>query len=199
MKTIRGLYNGSMVELLEDAPVEDRAYVLITFLEGNLETAASRGQRLKRDVLRPPVNYSRYSADVYQRFTAGALMTREIITMASDATVAKATHLMREKGITSVLIEPDATGEWGIMTMRDLLKNVVGDGRNPAETPLGDIASRPLVYVSPDLSLQECSKRMVESNVRRVVVKQDDRPVGIISDTDIFQFVGENGWGMEKA
>jgi signal-transduction protein with cAMP-binding, CBS, and nucleotidyltransferase domain len=36
---------------------------------------------------------------------------------------------------------------------------------------------------------------MVNSRVRRVVIYQDDMPVGIISDTDIFQFVEERGWG----
>ncbi len=198
MKTIRGQFTGNIVELLEDAPIEGRAYVLVTFLEGPLEVAAARGQRLQKDVVRQPAAY-RYSGAAYARFTVGAIMTREVITVSSASTVAYATHLMRAKGITSVVVEPDASGEWGIMTMRDVLTQIVGADRSPEEVTVGTIASRPLLTVPPDMGLRECSKLMIEKNIRRVVVKQDERLVGILSDTDIFQFVEERGWGTTGA
>jgi CBS domain-containing protein len=197
MKTVRGLFNGSTIELLEDSPIAERGYVLITFLEGPLEIAAARGRRLQRDVVRPPTTY-RYSGDMYPRFTVGAIMTRDIITLASSDSVARASHLMREKGITSVVIEPDASGEWGIMTMRDVLTKIVGADRDPETMTVGEIASRPLIAVPPDSTLRDCSKLMVDKNIRRVMVKQADRYVGIISDTDIFQFVEERGWGHDE-
>lgn len=197
MHTVRGQFNGSTIELLEDAPTEGRAYVLVTFLEGSLEMAVARGQRLHRDVLRAPVAYVKHGDESYARFTVGAIMTREVITVPASTRVAYATHLMRQKGITSVVVEPDEKGEWGIMTMRDVLKHIVGEDHSPEEVLVGEIATKPLIYVSPDTSLRDCSKLMVEKNIRRAVVKQDGRPVGIISDTDIFQFVDERGWGPE--
>lgn len=195
MQTVRGHFNGSVVELLEDAPVEGRGYVLITFLEGGIEMAAARDQRTQRDVLRAPAEYARYEEDSYARFTVGAIMTREVVTVPATASVAYATHIMRQKGITSVIVDPDDGGEWGIMTMRDVLKHIVGTDRSPEDVQVGKIATRPLIYVSPDTSLRECSQVMVDSNIRRVVVKRDGRPIGIISDTDVFHFVEERGWG----
>lgn len=198
MKTVRGQFNGNLVELLEDAPVEGRAYVLVTFLEGPLEIAAARGQRLQRDVVRPPTAY-RYGGSMFPRFTIGALMTRDVITIAASSSVADATHLMRQKGITSVLVEPGNGGEWGIMTMRDVLTKIVGEDRSPADVTVGTIASRPLITAAPEMGLRDCSKMMIDQNIRRVVVMQDGRPMGIVSDTDIFQFVEERGWGHETA
>ncbi len=195
MHTVRGHYNGGMVELLEDAPIDGRAYVLVTFLEGGLEMAAARGKRMQRDVLRDPGEYARHARDEYERFSVGAIMTHKIVTVPASSSVAYATHLMRQNGITSILVEPEEDGAWGIMTMRDVLKQIVGTNRSPEHVTVGAIASRPVIAVPPDISLRECSKLLLDSNIRRVVIMHEDRPIGILSDTDVFQFVEERGWG----
>lgn len=87
----------------------------------------------------------------------------------------------------------------GIMTMRDVLQKIVAADRSPEEVVVNALASRPLVYVSPDMSLRDCSKLMIDKNIRRAAVRERDQIVGIISDTDIFQVVEERGWGPMPA
>jgi isocitrate dehydrogenase len=111
------------------------------------------------------------------------------------SSVASAIHTMHQLGITSILVEPDESGEWGIMTMRDVLRRIVSVERSPEEVQVGELTTRPLIYVPPDMSLRDCSKLMIDSNIRRAVVREHGRPVGIISDTDIFQIVEDRGWG----
>jgi isocitrate dehydrogenase len=209
MQTVRGRFNGATVELLDDTPSRGEAYVLVTFLEGSLETAAARSRR--------PVSIATFSLDRYsgllrrrlgaeqggpppepRPFTVGEAMTRKLIAISAEETVARAMHVMHQHGITSILVEPDGRGGLGIMTMRDVLRRIVSASRSPEEVRVGEIASRPLIYVSPELSLRECSKLMIDSNIRRAVVREHGRPVGIISDTDIFQIVEERGWGPEQ-
>lgn len=60
-----------------------------------------------------------------------------------------------------------------------------------------DLMSAPLITVSPDTTIRQCSIIMLDANIRRAVVMQDGRPVGIVSDTDIFQAVEERGWGPD--
>jgi isocitrate dehydrogenase len=79
--------------------------------------------------------------------------------------------------------------------MRDVLQKIVAADRSPEEVAVNELASRPLVYVSPEMSLRDCSKLMIDRNIRRAAVRERDRIVGIISDTDIFQVVEERGWG----
>jgi isocitrate dehydrogenase len=55
--------------------------------------------------------------------------------------------------------------------------------------------SSPVITVSPNTSLRECSALMLEKDIRRVVVAQGNEIVGIVSDTDIFSAVEERGWG----
>ncbi|MEM8529609.1 MAG: CBS domain-containing protein [Chloroflexota bacterium] len=207
MRTVRGRFNGSAVELLEDAPIKGDAYVLITFLEGSMETAAARAER-RQSVSVSMHSLDRYSEPLRRRmgaqatedvpptpFTVGEVMTRKLISVSSTETVANAIHHMHQQGITSIIVEPDDSGEWGIMTMRDVLKDIVSADRSPEEVPVSEVVTRPLIYVSQDMSLRDCSKLMIDSNIRRAAVRHEGRPVGIISDTDIFQVVEERGWG----
>lgn len=206
MHTIPGRFNGKTIELLDDAPVAGDAYVLVTFLEGSMELAAARLQRRS-------VSVAMYSFDVYRQslaqtmakpsptvdrqrpFSVGEVMTRKVIAIAPSSNVMEAMHLMHQQGITSVLVEPGDDGEWGIMTMRDVLKRIVTANRAPEEVTVGEIATRPLIAVTPETSLRDCSQIMIDKNIRRAVVREGDQPVGIVSDTDIFQVVEERGWG----
>ncbi len=129
--------------------------------------------------------------DSYPRQSVGALMTRGVVAVSGAAPLSDTTHLMRSRGITSVVVEPNGTGEWGIMTMRDVLKKIVRDERQLAGLTVEEIATRPLITVGPELTLKECASLMLEKNIRRVVVVRDGEPVGIISETDIFRFVEE--------
>lgn len=205
MQTIRGVLNGNTVELYDAPPIEGEAHVLITFLDGHMGTAAARDHRLSQvdEPLRPPHVYGqelrRHMASQYRRYTVGAIMTRDVVTVPSTASVMDALHLMRQRGTTSILVEPNDTGEWGIMTMRDLLRNIVVTSLSPDDIPVDRIATRPLILVGPDTALRDCAQRMLDSNVRRIVISENERPVGIISDTDIFQFVEQRGWGPEEA
>ena len=206
MQTIPGRFNGKTIELLDEAPVQSDAYVLVTFLEGSMELAAARQQRRS-------VSVSMFSLDRYRQslaqtmakpsppidrqrpFSVSEVMTRKVISVAPETNVMDAMHLMHQQGITSVLVEGAQGEDWGIMTMRDVLKRIVNANRAPEEVPVGEIASRPLIYFTPDMSLRDCSQLMIDKNIRRAVVKEEGRPIGIISDTDLFQVVEERGWG----
>jgi isocitrate dehydrogenase len=204
MQTVRGVFNGTSIELYEKPPVEGESQVLVIFLEGSMATAAAREQRVSTfaDSLRPPHFYGaelrRHLAQQYRRFTVGALMSRDLITVTPLTSVADALQLMRQNGVTSVLCEPGEGEGWGIMTIRDVLRHVVADDRSPDGVGVGEIASRPLIMVSPDMGLRECGELMLQSRVRRVVVHENQKPIGLVSDTDIFQFVEERGWGPHE-
>jgi isocitrate dehydrogenase len=206
MYTVRGRFNGKTIELIDDAPAESPAYVLVTFLEGSLELAAARQQRRSvsvamysldryREPLRKGMAIEPPAIDRQRPFSVGEVMTRKIVAVPPSTNVMDAMHLMHREGITSVLVEQAGEREWGIMTMRDVLGRIVSAGRAPEQVLVDEIATRPLIYVTPETSLRDCSELMIARNIRRAVVQQGGEPVGIISDTDIFQVVEERGWG----
>ncbi|MFQ5854801.1 MAG: cyclic nucleotide-binding/CBS domain-containing protein [Anaerolineae bacterium] len=121
-------------------------------------------------------------------------MTTPVVTVPPTMTVTDALHVMRDRGISSVLVNLGDEG-CGIMTQRDVLNKVVAEDKNPDRLEVRDIISTPLITVSPDTELHECSVMLVENNIRRLPVEADGEIVGIISDTDIFAMVEQSGWG----
>jgi CBS domain-containing protein len=74
----------------------------------------------------------------------------------------------------------------GVVTDRDIVCRTVANGINPIELTAADCMSKPIVTVTPDVSLAECCRIMEANQIRRVpVVDQRGACVGIVSLADI--------------
>jgi len=72
-----------------------------------------------------------------------------------------------------------------IVTDRDIIAHVVAEGRDPRSMTVHDIASHELVTIGPDEDISEARRLMDEHELDRILVVEDDRLVGIISEADI--------------
>ena len=129
--------------------------------------------------------------------TVRDIMSGPPVSVEPGANVRDAMQLMRDNGISSVLVAPGDDAQWGIMTQRDIVSRIVHARRSPARVNVEDIATRPLITVPIDMSLYDCASKMLDAKVRRVVVMGTETPIGIVSDTDIFETVNEFGWTTE--
>ena len=74
----------------------------------------------------------------------------------------------------------------GAITDRDIVCRTVARGLNPLDLTAGDCMSQPIVTVTPDVSVEECSRIMEENKIRRVpVVDESGRCCGIVALADI--------------
>ncbi len=179
---------------------------LIAKITGNAEDLA-RFERERRQALEAErkAREERRVADPVQAMkesgrqpnTAAGVMS-PIISVTPDTIVDDAMHKMREADISYLLVQPKGGGEWGIMTKRDVVTKIVGGNQSTTRIPVDKIASRPLLTVPADANLRTVSTIMSQNNIRRVVVEAKDVPVGVVSDTDLFEIVEEFGWGPEE-
>ena len=178
------------------------ATALIERIKGDVEDLEARRkerehaierERQEREARRMAEPIAAMKASGRTPHTVGDIMSR-IQTIKPGVFVNEVMHTMRVNGISSVLVEPGRDGLWAIMTQRDIISRIVHANRSPARVKVEDIASKPLLTVPIDMPLHECASQMVGSNIRRVVVEQNEVPVGIVSDTDIFRIVDEFGW-----
>src|SRR5215216_1571531 len=72
-----------------------------------------------------------------------------------------------------------------IVTDRDIIAHVVAEGRDPRSVTADEIASEELVTIGPDQDISEARRLMDEHQLDRILVVDDDRLVGIISEADI--------------
>ncbi len=113
---------------------------------------------------------------------------REVLEIDAGATVFDAVTRMVEGNVGSLLVTEGGKLA-GIVTERDYLRRVTLEGRTAEDTPVREIMSAPLVYVTPETSVEECMAVMTERRIRHVPVLVEGRDVvGMISIGDLVKF-----------
>ena len=81
----------------------------------------------------------------------------------------------------------------GVITDRDIVCRTVARGLNPLDLTVADCMSKPCVTVTPDISIEECSRILEENKIRRVpVVDVDGSCCGIVALADIALLADRN-------
>jgi CBS domain-containing protein len=112
------------------------------------------------------------------------VMTSDPRTVTAATTVEEAARAMRDDEVGSL---PVVEGDRLVATItdRDIVLRVVADSR-PLDTTVGEIASRELVTIDPQQSVEEAMRLMAEHQVRRLpVCEEDGRLVGIVAQADV--------------
>jgi CBS domain-containing protein len=109
---------------------------------------------------------------------------RTIVSIDSKAKARDAARLMVEKGIGSLVANRNGL-PFGIVTERDLVEKVVADPSDPLKLTVADIMTAPLATIDASASLVDAARKMVEKQVKRLVVTEHDQIIGIISQTDL--------------
>jgi CBS domain-containing protein len=74
----------------------------------------------------------------------------------------------------------------GVITDRDIVCRTIARGLNPLDLTVADCMTKPCVTVTPDMSVEECSRIMEENKIRRVpVVDAGGCCCGIVALADI--------------
>jgi CBS domain-containing protein len=108
-----------------------------------------------------------------------------IWSIGTDATVLQGVLLMREHQIGCLLVR-DQDQVAGIFTERDVLWQVVAEGRDPARTTIGEVMTTDVVGCTPDTPLEEARTAMKVRRLRHLPVMDGNRElVGLISIGDL--------------
>ena len=92
--------------------------------------------------------------------------------------------IMRKKGIGSVLILQDDKIK-GIVTLRDIMKRVVCEGRDPSKVTGNEIATYKLITISQDEDIIKASTLCQSKGLRRLPVTKDGTIIGFVSTRDL--------------
>lgn len=127
-------------------------------------------------------------------------MSSPVVVVDPDSSVSYATTLMRRRKIHSVVVKISVKDNtYGIVTTTDIRDKIVAEGRNPAETTVREIMSGSIITGRADWTLMECSKLMQEHKIHHLPVTDENGTlIGLISATDIFMSVEEQGWEDEE-
>jgi CBS domain-containing protein len=107
-----------------------------------------------------------------------------IISIDSKAKARDAARLMSQKGIGSLVANRDGL-PFGIITERDLMEKIVAEGLDGSKVTVGEIMTAPLATIDASASLIDAARKMVEKQMKRLVVTDHDKIIGIVSQTDL--------------
>ncbi|EOD80736.1 putative acetoin utilization protein AcuB [Grimontia indica] len=123
-------------------------------------------------------------------FTVNDMMSSDPITLSSKDKISDAKCLMDSRRIRHVPIVSASGKLEGLVTQRDVLaaqtsslEKAVGDN-DPMQAPLLRFLKRSLYTVSPCAGLKEAALYMQKRKIGCLPVVEDDRLVGIITDSD---------------
>ena len=112
----------------------------------------------------------------------------EVLKIDASATVYDAIEKMVERNVGSILVT-DGAQVVGIMTERDYLRKIALQGRTSRETQVREIMSAPLMYVTPETTVEESMAIMTDRRIRHLpVVGGDDDVVGVVSIGDLVKY-----------
>jgi CBS domain-containing protein len=113
--------------------------------------------------------------------------TTDVLKIDASATVFEALEKIVERNVGSILVT-DGDAVVGLMTERDYLRKIAVKGRTSRETKVSEIMTSPLVYVTPETTLEETMAIMTDRRIRHLPVVEDEDVIGILSIGDVVKF-----------
>ena len=122
----------------------------------------------------------------------GDIMTEDVTTVCPGSSLVSAAKIMSDKNISCIIVSDNGDLS-GIITETDLLKRAVAEGNDFRRITVEQIMSSPVHSVPHNLSVLEVSQIMDAKDIRRLVVTEQKRSVGIITQTDIVRVLSSYG------
>jgi CBS domain-containing protein len=109
---------------------------------------------------------------------------RETLTVTPDASVRAALNIMDAKDIGALLVLDDGRLV-GIFSERDYVRQVVEKKDINLDSPIRELMSSPVYFISPDKPVDEAMALMSDRHIRHLPVMEGGRLVGVISIGDV--------------
>ena len=116
------------------------------------------------------------------------IMQKNVITIEQDKTSLDVATILKEKEI-SFLVIMENEKPIGIVTERDIVKKIAAEDKVASKTPLKEIMSKKFRWVTPDTSIEDAVQKMINNNIRRLIVLENDNLVGVITQTNMTEFL----------
>jgi CBS domain-containing protein len=123
------------------------------------------------------------------------MSTKQVITETVDQNIYAACRIMNKNNIGCVVVV-DKSGKneepVGILTERDVVRIFGTLDAASSHSPLSEIMSKPLITISTNSSIKDALQTMQQKNIRRLVILDKEKMIGIITDKDIFRAIMSN-------
>ncbi|MDA4122875.1 MAG: CBS domain-containing protein [Thaumarchaeota archaeon] len=116
--------------------------------------------------------------------TLGDFVRRDLLKLDGNESVWDAAKMMKEHDTENVIVT--INGEpTGMVTERDILYKVAAEDLPASKVLLRKVMSTPLITVPSDTPVTDGLKIMAERHIRRLIITEGGKPIGIVSHRSI--------------
>ena len=118
------------------------------------------------------------------------VMKKEVTTIKAHATLKEALQLMKQKGLKSLVVDKNSPSDaYGIITNSQILETILVEEGDIELLNVFDVYKKPAFFVSSKIDVKYAAKTMLEHNIKRVVVTDNNELRGVLSITDLSHYL----------
>ena len=111
-------------------------------------------------------------------------MAKNVKTVRTDDSAHDAVVKMNKFDVGSVIVI-NSNRPVGIITSKNILNRIVEPRLDAGTVRAKDIMSSPLITIEPDTALEDAAKIMAKKRIKKLVVMEKEKILGILSTSDI--------------
>jgi CBS domain-containing protein len=117
------------------------------------------------------------------------IMSKNVVKVNHEISALEISKIMVKQGVSSVGIIDNDNKIIGIVTEKDLIREVCAKNILANTLTAVKIMSSPLITISKDSNINDAAKLMVEKKIKHLAIYENNDIIGIVTTSDLINFL----------
>jgi len=117
-------------------------------------------------------------------------MEKNVVTIEYNKSAIDAAEIISEKNISFLVIMKEGL-PIGVLSESDFVRKLNTTNKKSSDVQIEEIMSYKFRWVEPTTQIEDAVQKMLNNNIRRLLVLENNKLVGVITQTDLIEFLRE--------